>query len=663
MCGITGFIDTSRSTTSEALSASARAMADRMVHRGPDDRGEWADARVGVALAHRRLSIVDLSPEGHQPMASASGRYVVVFNGEIYNYPQLRGELGARGHTFRGHSDTEVLLAAVEELGVAGAVERFNGMFAFALWDARERRLHLVRDRLGEKPLYYGWAGRTFLFASELKALRSHAAMEQGVSRGALALYLRHGYVPAPHSIYEGIQKLPPGHHLTIDPARPGEASPAPYWRVRDAVAAGTSTPFRGGEEAAVEELDALLRDAVRIRMHADVPPGAFLSGGVDSSTVVALMQAQSGRPVRTFTIGFGEKAFNEAENAKRVATLLGTDHTELYLGPGDALEVIPRLPQMFDEPFADSSQVPTFLVSRLARSQVTVSLSGDGGDEVFGGYTRYLLARSLWRYVTVLPRPVRGIAASAIAGAPRVTGALLSAARRLLLRSVEVSSPPADQARRLARLLSWRTPAPFYRDLVSMSPEPGALLQDATEPESALTLAQQAPYRRPLVEQMMAWDLESYLPDDILVKVDRASMAVSLESRVPFLDHRVVEFAWRLPLALKVKGDVGKHVLRNVLYRYVPREVMEGPKRGFAVPVDEWLRGPLREWALDLLSEEHLARHGLFRPAAVSSLVREHLDGRRSWGAQLWALLMFQAWHDDQARHSTPTLAASSTR
>jgi asparagine synthase (glutamine-hydrolysing) len=627
-------------------------MADRLAHRGPDDAGAWGDAEAGIALAHRRLSIVDLTPLGHQPMISNDGRFVLVFNGEIYDHPAIRDTLQARGHAFRGRSDTEVFLAAVMEWGLERAVTRFNGMFGFALWDRAERKLHIGRDRLGEKPLYYAWAGSTFLFGSELKALRAHPRFPTAISREALTLYARYGFVPTPYTIHEGVAKLTPGTLLTVDPAHPGESTSRRYWSVEDAVARGDADPWSGSEGEAVEALDALLRDAVRMRIQADVPVGVFLSGGIDSSTVAAIAHAESGGArARTFTIGFREERFDEAASARAVAAYLGTDHTELRLGGEDALAVVPRLPILYDEPFADSSQIPTFLVSRLARTQVTVCLSGDGGDELFGGYGRYVLARALWGAFSRLPRRMRAFAAATMArtpGAARATGGAIAAVRRLSFRSVPLRAAAEDQGRRLSRLLGATRPDLFYRDLLSAWPDPERLVRGGREPESVVERARRVPGRRPLLDQMMAWDLVSYLPDDILAKVDRASMGVSLEARIPLLDHRVVEFAQRLPLDLKIRGNVGKHVLRRVLHRYVPPALVDRPKRGFAIPVDAWLRGPLREWASDLLAEDRLKREGYLDPAAVSTAVREHLAGA-SRGAQLWVVLMFQSWLEAQ--------------
>lgn len=620
-------------------------MTDTLAHRGPDDGGVWEDRRAGVALGNRRLAIVDLSPEGHQPMCSADGRYMLAFNGEIYNYKALLTELEGLGHAFRGHSDTEVMLAAFTEWGIEGGLARFNGMFAFALWDREERVLHLSRDRLGEKPLYYGWMGGALLFGSELKALRAHPRFRGRVSRDALSLYLRHNYIPAPYTIYEGVHKLPPGTRIVLEEGG-ASSGPIPYWSAREAAERGVAEPFGGSEDEAIQELDVLVRDSVALRMVADVPLGAFLSGGIDSSTVVSAMQAQSERPVKTFSIGFHEEAYSEAEHAKKVARHLGTEHTELYLTAGETMDVIPRLPHMYDEPFSDSSQIPTHLVSALAREHVTVSLSGDGGDELFGGYKRYLLGRDLWGRIGRVPRPGRRAVGRALAAVPAETldrrlGGRLSHLAGRYGRNGAVG----DKLHKLAGLLSVEGPEAMYHGMVSHWREPASLVLGATEPPTALTDRSRWADVGDFTHQMMYLDTVSYLPDDILAKVDRASMAVSLEGRVPFLDHRLVEFAWSLPLSMKVRDGQGKWVLRRVLDRYVPRELIERPKMGFGVPVGDWLRGPLRGWAEGLLSEGRLREEGYLDPAPIREKWDEHLSGRRNWQGHLWDVLMFEAW------------------
>lgn len=654
MCGLTGFLSVA-AMPRDRLEAVAKAMADQLVHRGPDDGGVWADIDCGLALAHRRLSIIDLSECGHQPMLSSDGRYVVAYNGELYNFRTLREELEGIGERFRGHSDTEVLVAAVSRWGVKAALERFNGMFAVALWDRTERVLHLARDRLGEKPLYYGWMGNTFLFGSELKALKVHPSWRGNVDRNALSLYLRHNYVPSPFSIYEGISKLPPGCTGTLTYSqglRDRSLTVQPYWSVRDVAERGAADRYRGTAKQAVDELEDRLKEAVGLRMVADVPLGAFLSGGIDSSTVVALMQVQSTRPVRTFSIGFHEDEYNEADHAAAVAKHLGTDHTELYVTPDEAMAVIPSLPCLYDEPFGDSSQIPTFLVSKLAREQVTVSLSGDGGDELFGGYNRYFLGERIWRSIGWAPRVLRRTAARGVtAFSPAAWDSGFGAVKRALPARLRYANP-GDKLHKLAEVLAVPAPEVMYLGLVSHWKQPNEIVIGGGEPATALTDQDQWARLGDFSERMMYMDSISYLPDDILVKVDRASMGVSLESRIPLLDHRLVEFAWRLPLSMKIRGSEGKWILRQVVYRHVPRELLERPKTGFGVPIDHWLRGPLRGWAEDLLSAERLRREGYLNPAPIREKWEEHLSGRRNWQYLLWDVLMFQGWLQEQTAH-----------
>jgi asparagine synthase (glutamine-hydrolysing) len=645
MCGITGFL-----TSSEAeleLKIAVGRMTDQLAHRGPDDSGIWVDPAGGIALGHRRLSIVDLSRDGHQPMHSESGRYVVVFNGEVYNFADLRYELKTIGHRFRGLSDTEVMLAAIEQWGVEDALPRFNGMFAFAMWDRGKRQLHLVRDRLGEKPLYYGWMGKSFLFGSELKALVTHPDFNGEVDRNALALYLRYSCIPAPYSIYRGVYKLPPAGRLTLTLSDQGSTPRViSYWSAEEANRRGIQNPFAGSSEEATAQLDDLLRDAVKMRMVADVPLGAFLSGGVDSSTIVALMQAQSARPVRTFCIGFHDDAYNEARHAAAVARHLGTDHTELYVSPEDIAPVIPRLPAIYDEPFSDSSQIPTFLVSALARQHVTVSLSGDGGDELFGGYKRYLAWGKVWNRLKWLPRPVRQAASWSL---NRLSPQQWNHLAACLGRGASVNGLNfvGDKVHRLGRILSAEDSFCRYQAIQSVWESPEMALQGAAEPVTLLRDRCRGTDFSDFRRHMMFLDAVTYLPDDILAKVDRASMAVSLEARVPFLDHRVVEFAARMPLSMNIRAGVGKWILRGVLYKYVPKDLIERPKRGFALPIGDWLRGPLRDWGEELLNEYRLRSEAYFHPGIVRKLWEDHLSGQRDLSPHIWGLLMFQAWQD----------------
>ncbi len=650
MCGIAGLWALSPAEDVAGIAASMGAMLN---HRGPDDGGVWSDAEAGIALAHRRLSILDLSPQGHQPMTSRDGRHVIVYNGEIYNHAELRKAL--EGADWRGHSDTEVLLEAVGRWGVAATLRRCVGMFAFALWDRSESTLILARDRIGEKPLYYGRLGTTLVFASELKALRAHPRWQGEIDRGALSLLLRYSYIPAPHSIYRGIGKLLPGTLIAL--RADGSSEETRYWSAAEVAERGVAEPFAGDEAAAAGELERLLSRSVGRQMVADVPLGAFLSGGIDSSLIVALMQAQSSRPVKTFTIGFSEAGYNEAEHAKAVARHLGTDHTELYVSSRQAMEAIPLLPTLYDEPFSDSSQIPTYLVAQLARQHVAVSLSGDGGDELFGGYNRYFLGRSLWRGTGWLPRGVRSAMAAAIdAVSPAAWNTLLSPFASMLPRHLRYANP-GDKLHKLAEILAARDGDEIYRGLVSHWKAPASIVLGAYEPATALTDPSRRAALGDFTQRMMYLDLVSYLPDDILVKVDRAAMGVSLETRVPLLDHELVEFAWRLPLSMKIRAGQGKWLLRQVLHRHVPRELVERPKMGFGIPIDTWLRGPLREWAEGLLDEARLKREGYFDPLPIRAKWHEHLSGRRNWQHHLWDVLMFQSWLE----HShTPTTAAS---
>ena len=647
MCGLTGYLARNNQAFESSAELNLRQMANAIVHRGPDSDGYWTDPAAGIGLAHLRLAIVDLTPAGAQPMVSGSGRYVIAFNGEIYNHPRLRHMLEAEGRVglaWRGHSDTETLLAGFDAWGIEGTLQRAIGMFAIALWDRQTGVLTMARDRLGEKPLYYGWQGHgsaaVFLFGSELSALRRHVAFAADINRDALALYMRHNCIGGTRSIYTGIHKLLPGHLLTVSASAP-EPVLRQWWSGVDVAEQGVAQPFSGTPEQSVDALEALLRDAVAQQMMADVPLGAFLSGGIDSSTVVALMQAQSSRPVRTFSIGFHESGYNEAEHAKAVAKHLGTDHTELYVTPKQALAVIPQLPTLYSEPFADSSQIPTYLVSQLARQHVTVSLSGDAGDELFCGYTRYQMTAGLWGKVSRLPRPVRQLVAGMITALPPAAWDKLGA--------VLPYSLVGDKLYKGSALLGSRSVADLHRGMVSHWSDPASVVLGATEPATVLSGAAPALQGLGDVERMMALDMLSYLPDDILAKLDRAAMGVSLETRVPFLDHRVVEFAWSLPLAYKLRGGVTKWPLRQVLYRHVPRELIERPKMGFGVPIDHWLRGPLRDWAESLLAEPRLRAEGYFNPEPIRRKWAEHLSGQRNWQHHLWDVLMFQAWLEAQ--------------
>lgn len=648
MCGLTGFATTSGFEPGWAEHV-ATDMASVIMARGPDGSGAWVDGSAGIAVAHRRLSIVDLSPAGHQPMISCSQRFVLAFNGEIYNHLELRAELAGSpsANAWRGHSDTETLLAGIETWGLHHTLERCVGMFAIALWDRQKAELTLARDRFGEKPLYYGWQGNTFLFGSELKALKAHPAFCAGVDRQALMAMMRFGYVPAPYSIYQGIFKLPAASWLTLQPAAGAAAMDAPkaYWSLSQAIQQGQQKPFIGSADDAVTELEQVLRQSVRLQMMADVPLGAFLSGGVDSSLITALMQAESSRPVQTYTIGFIEEGYDEGVYAREVARHLGTAHTEFYVSAQDALALVPSMSQVYDEPFADSSQIPTMLVCLMARQHVTVALSGDGGDELFGGYNRYLLADRLWRRMRYLPPFVASTMAGCLTSmSAERWDAFYQLLRPLLPQRFQVAQF-GNKAHKFAEILQAGSPEALYRGLVSQWQHPEQLVLNASNlPELSGCIDTNFPTEG-FVPWMMAMDTTTYMTDDILVKVDRAAMSASLETRAPLLDHRLAEFAWSLPHSMKVSNGQGKWILRQLLYKHVPKNLIERPKQGFTIPVAAWLRGPLRPWAEDLLSEQRLRQDGYFNAALVRKKWDEHVSGRKNWHAQLWCVLAFNSW------------------
>ena len=638
MCGVAGLWSGPGQLAEAELIRRAEGMAATLIRRGPDGGGCWVDAAAGIALSHRRLAVVDLSDAGAQPMHSACGRYVLVFNGEIYNHAALRYGLEARGiGGWRGHSDTETLLALIVADGLAGALGQCVGAFAIALWDRRERRLQLARDRMGEKPLYFGWSGpageRALLFASEMKALHAVPGFEARIDPAAMALYLRSNTVPAPHSILRDVFKVRPGHIVTLDGAAlrggAGQGESEPYWTLAEVIAC---PPANIGEDEAEAQLESLLLDAVGQQVLADVPVGAFLSGGIDSSLITALMTRESASRVKTFTIGFDHAGFDEAPHARAVAAHLGTDHTELYLGPEAVRAEIPALAEVYDEPFADSSQLPTLLVSRLARRDVTVALSGDAGDELFCGYNRYLVPQHGYAAMRAMPAALRRMAAAGIAAVPPAAwdrvgpvpmfGVKLAKVARMLRGPLDVRAIYRASSEEWGEGLPITGVAPVSSP-VDLTPA----LRNTPE------------------EAMMQWDMTGYLTDDILVKVDRASMASSLEVRVPLLDHRLIEFAWSLPLGFKKQGQRGKVLLRKVLSRHVPDALIERPKAGFAVPVGAWLRGPLRDWAEDLLSLEALAAQAPFDPASIRVRWQQHCAGTHDWTGSLWGVLMFQAW------------------
>jgi asparagine synthase (glutamine-hydrolysing) len=646
MCGITGGLSLERFAD---LRAALPAMTRAIEHRGPDADGHWYDGDAGVALGHRRLSVLDLSPHGAQPMLSASGRFVISYNGEVYNHLELRAKLEDQGNApaWHGHSDTETLLACVDAWGLERTLRESVGMFAIALWDRAERMLHLARDRFGEKPLYYGMQAGNFLFGSELKALEAHPDFERRIDRDAVALLLRHNYIPAPFSIWAGVRKLMPGTWISVRVGQP-PAEPVAYWSLA-AVALDSGADSRAmNDDEARDALEDCLMRAVGGQMLSDVPLGALLSGGIDSSMIVALMQAQSTRPVRTFSIGFHDKGFDESVHAESVARHVGTDHTTLHMSPADVLDMVPRVPQMYDEPFADSSQLPTSLVMALARRHVTVALSGDGGDELFGGYNRYFTVPQLWSVIGKVPHPIRSLFSKTVLGvSANRWNALLGPLGRAIGQA-----RPGDKLHKVGqRLKGARTIDDLYLALVTEWADAEELVPGSQRQRSLLGRSGEWPDPGDPVQRMMLLDGLTYLPDDILVKVDRAAMAVSLETRAPFLDHRVAEFAWRLPLAQKIRGGQGKWLLRQVLYKHIPRELIDRPKMGFGIPLDDWLRGPLREWAEDLLAEDRLKRDGYLEPESIVRTWRTHQSGALSSGYRLWSVLMFQAWLDAQGR------------
>ncbi|CCD92685.1 putative Asparagine synthetase [Bradyrhizobium sp. ORS 375] len=654
MCGIAGLFSPGGADEGRLTGTVAR-MTTALVHRGPDASGTWTDARHGTALGQRRLAILDLSEAGAQPMHSACGRYTITFNGEIYNHLDIRVELESCGAApnWRGHSDTETLLAAIRQWGVEPALQRLIGMFAFALWDAETRQLTLARDRFGEKPLFYGWSGGDLVFGSELKALAAHPDWAPSLDRAALTAFMRYSYVPAPATIWTGVRKLPAASFVSFstDVAPGSWPAPRPYWSLRDRVVAGQHERI-GSEQEAIASLERLLSVAVKRQCLSDVPLGAFLSGGVDSSTIVALMQAQASQPVRTFSIGFSEGGYNEAEDARRVAQHLGTDHTELYVDAQTALDVVPKLPRIYDEPFADSSQIPTHLVAQLARRHVTVALSGDAGDELFGGYNRHVWGGALQARLGRLPMPLRRTIGAVLGAiAPQPADTILNALQPVLPARLKVRHA-GDQVAKLGRIIAADGFDGLYRALCSIDQDPAGTVVDGEEQSGwAANEMRQLTCRLDPLDRMTLADSLSYLSDDILQKVDRAAMAVALETRVPFLDKDVVEFAARVPPGMKVRDGRGKWLVRQVLYRHVPAEMIDRPKTGFSIPLDAWLRGPLKSWAADLLSPARLKRQGLFDPARVTRMFDEHLSRRHNHSYWLWNVLMAEAWHDEWAR------------
>jgi len=651
MCGLNGFFNVKSAIS--AITAIERMNA-AIVHRGPDAEGVWFDDKIGLALGHRRLAVQDLSSAGAQPMHSSDGRYVLVFNGEIYNHHSLRKHLSGQGFacSWRGGSDTETLLACFEVWGIEKTLRASVGMFAFALWDKTQCTLTLARDRLGEKPIYWGWQQQELYFSSELKGIKAHPSFKPEVDRDSLTLLLRHNCIPAPYSIYKNVEKLRPGHWIQLplgDPTRAMAVRPQAYWSLNSVVQSGRTDPFEGSEEEAITTLEQTLMESVDRQMLSDVPLGAFLSGGIDSSTIVSLMQAHARFPVKTYTIGFDNTGYDEATHAKAVAAHLGTEHTELYVRPEDALAVIPSLPSLYCEPFSDSSQIPTFLISQLASQNVTVALSGDGGDELFGGYNRYLMACRVWQKSRLLPRSLRLMVAAALTALPpKQWDTLFAKVNSFLPTSMRLRTP-GDKAHKLAGVLGVDTEQAFYRYLTSHWLAPEKIVIGAREPETMINNYDFWPEVDSFDQAMMVMDAQTYMPDDILVKVDRAAMANSLETRVPMLDPGVVEFAWKIPQSYKIRYGEGKWLLKQVLFRHVPQDLVERPKMGFGIPLHDWLRGPLRDWAEALLDERRLKNEGFFHPGPVRQMWQAHLSGKRNHQHSLWDVLMFQAWLESQ--------------
>ncbi len=639
MCGIVGFLNKNTHNHTHKIADSAKliaTMTDRLAHRGPNDGSTWINQKAGIALGHRRLSIIDLSSTGKQPMHSQNGDYIIVYNGEIYNFIELKKQLTAKNHHFYGQSDTEVILALISEYGFETALQRMSGMFALALWDNKNKTLSLARDRIGEKPLYYGIINNTFVFGSELKALQAYPNFNNPINRKSLMLFMQYGYVPTPHSIYEEIYKLTPGTTLTIS-ASTLHTLPTPktYWSAIDIAQTNLANNLELTDVQAIETTDQLLNAIIQKQMIADVPIGAFLSGGIDSSLIAALMQANSSQPIKTFTIGFHDQAYNEAHFAKAIAKHLHTDHTEFYVDAQQALSIIPQLPSIYDEPFADSSAIPTILLAQLTKQQVSVCLSGDGGDEIFGGYNRYLLAQTLWQKLSYLPYHIR----------LSIQKLLLSISPSRWHQLLKFTTIPmiGDKLHKFASIVAIKSPALFYQQLISQWPNANNLVKNQII-SNHQTLLQEIESMN-FIEKMMITDTISYLPDDIMVKIDRATMAVSLESRAPYLDHQLIELMWKLPLHMKIRNSTSKWLLRQILYKYVPQHLIDRPKMGFGIPLDVWLRGPLRDWAESLLNKALIEQQGYLQAAPILEKWQEHLSGKRNWQYQLWTVLMFQAW------------------
>ena len=651
MCGINGFFS---KVSKEDSNIAIHRMNKAIEHRGPDAYGVWYDEKINLYLGHCRLAIQDISNAGSQPMHSQCGRYAIIFNGEIYNHLKLRKELSKEGSSvnWRGHSDTETLLVAFSIWGIKKTLENLVGMFAIALWDRQENLLTLARDRIGEKPLYWGWQGDNFYFSSELKALKANSYFQPEIDRDSITLLLRHNCIPAPYSIYKDIQKLLPGHYIQLplsNISKSKQTTSLAYWSFNSVVETGINKPFEGSPSEAIDELQQTLAYSINEQMLSDVPLGAFLSGGIDSSTIVALMQNQSLTPIKTFTIGFDDEGYNEAVHARAVAKHLGTDHTELYIQPKDALSVIPKLSSIYCEPFSDSSQIPTYLVSQLASQHVKVALSGDGGDELFGGYNRYLMAQNIWQQSRKFPKKTRKLISHVLRTFPSKSwDTIFENLTPVLPKPLRIRTP-GDKVYKLAEVLTTDDQYEYYQKLTSHWQQPNDIVINGSEPATLINTLSAWPKTDNFQHSMMAMDAQTYMTDDILVKVDRAAMANSLETRVPMLDHRIVELAWKMPLDYKIRNGEGKWLLKQVLFRHVPQQLIERPKMGFAIPLHDWLRTSLKDWADSLLDESILRQQGYFEPEPIRKMWLEHLSGKYNHQNQLWDILMFQAWLESQ--------------